>query len=68
MPFAATKAERDAKGDPRLSVAERYADNAAYVEAVRKAAARMVAERLMLPQDAERAVEAARQDTLAALR
>jgi len=67
VPFAATKAEREAKRDPRLSLAERYADNAAYVDAVRKAAARMVAERLMLPQDAERAVEAASQDRLSQL-
>jgi hypothetical protein len=41
----------------RLSLAERYADSAAYVAAVRAAAAQMVAERLLLPQDAERAIE-----------
>jgi hypothetical protein len=67
-PFAATKTEREAKGDPRLSVAERYADDAAYVAAVRAAAARMVAERLMLQEDAERAIEAATQDRLSQLR
>ena len=68
VPFAATRAERDASGDPRLSVAERYADNAAYVAAVQKAAAQMVAERLLLPQDAERAIELAKQDKLSRLR
>jgi hypothetical protein len=65
IPFAATRAERYAAGDRRLSLAERYADNAAYVAAVRAAAARMVAERLLLPEDAERAVEAAEADGLA---
>ncbi len=68
VPFAATRAEREAAGDPRPSIAERYADNAAYVAAVRAAAARMVAERLLLPEDAERAVEAAEKDGLAQLR
>jgi hypothetical protein len=68
VPFAATRAEREAAKDPRPSLAERYADNAAYVAAVRAAAARMVAERLLLPQDAERAVELAAQDRLSQLR
>ena len=66
-PFALTRAAREAAGDPRLSVAERYADDAAYVAAVRSSAARMVAERLLLPQDAERAIEAAAQDKLSQL-
>ena len=66
-PFALTRAAREAAGDPRLSVAERYADDAAYVAAVRSSAARMVAERLLLPQDAERAVELATQDKLSQL-
>jgi hypothetical protein len=68
VPFAATRAEREAAGDPRPSLAERYADSAAYVAAVRAAAARQVAERLLLPEDAERAVEAAAQDRLSQLR
>ncbi len=66
-PFALTRAAREATGDTRLSVAERYADDAAYVAAVRSSAARMVAERLLLPQDAERAIEAAAQDKLSQL-
>ena len=68
VPFALTRAERYAAGDRRLSLAERYADNAAYVAAVRAAAARMVAERLLLPEDAERAVEAAEGDGLSQLK
>jgi Alpha/beta hydrolase domain len=67
VPFAATRAEREASGDPRPSVAERYADSAAYVAAVRAAAAQMVAERLLLPQDAERAIGLATQDRLSQL-
>jgi Alpha/beta hydrolase domain len=68
VPFAATRAEREAAKDPRLSLQERYADNAAYVSAVREAAAHMVAERLLLPRDAERAIELATQDRLSQLR
>lgn len=68
VPFAATRAERESAGDPRLSIAERYPDAAAYVAAVRAAAAQMVAERLLLPQDAERAAELATRDALAQLR
>ena len=62
-----TEAARKDANDPRPSVAARYKDNDGYVEAVRKEAARAVAERLLLPDDAERSVEAARQGTLARL-
>jgi hypothetical protein len=68
VPFAATRAEREAMGDPRPSVAERYPDGTAYVDAVRKAATRMVAERLLLQRDADHAVEQAKQDLLSQLR
>ncbi|MCK1391326.1 alpha/beta hydrolase domain-containing protein [Bradyrhizobium sp. 1] len=64
VPFAPTEAARKEVHDPRLSIAERYADDGAYVAAVRREAARQVAERLLLPVDAERAVEAAKQRTL----
>ena len=67
VPFAATRAAREAAGDPRLSLAERYGDQAAYVAAVRAAAAEMVAARLLLPQDAERAAELAAKDQLSQL-
>ena len=36
IPFAKTKAERIASGDPRLSLEERYTDHAGYVAAVKK--------------------------------
>ena len=67
VPFAATRAARDAAGDPRLSLAERHGDHSAYVAAVRAAAAEMVAARLLLPQDAERAAELAAKDQLSQL-
>jgi hypothetical protein len=67
VPFAPTEAARKEVHDPRLSIAERYADDGAYVAAVKREAARQVAERILLPEDAERAVEAARQGKLAKL-
>lgn len=68
VPFAETRAQRQAAGDPRLSLEERYASPAAYVAAVRAAADAMVAERLLLPEDAQRAVDLASQDKLGQLR
>ena len=58
--FARTKAEREKSGDPRLSIEERYASHAAYVEAVKRAVDGLVKEGLMLPEDGERYIEAAR--------
>lgn len=59
MPFARTKAEREAAGDPRPSLQERYGSRDAYVEQVRAAAAALVAERLLLQGDADAFVRAA---------
>ncbi|MCP3400750.1 alpha/beta hydrolase domain-containing protein [Bradyrhizobium sp. CCGB20] len=67
VPFAPTEAARKEVHDPRPSIAERYADDGAYVAAVKREATRQVAERLLLPEDAERAVEAAKQGRLAKL-
>ena len=53
FPFASTRAERMASGDPRLSLEERYGDHAGFVAAVRRAADESVARRLLLPEDAE---------------
>ncbi|TNC15743.1 hypothetical protein FF100_00240 [Methylobacterium terricola] len=53
LPFAATKAAAEAAHDPRPSLEERYPDTSAYVAAVKAAADRMVAERTLLPADAE---------------
>jgi hypothetical protein len=59
IPFAATRAERLAKGDPRLSVEERYRDHGQYVARVALAADRLVRQRLLLDEDAEDIVVAA---------
>jgi hypothetical protein len=67
LPFAPTRAERLATGDPRPSIEELYPTPDAYVAAVRSAADRMVADRLLLPADADAAVAAAQAGTLAKL-
>lgn len=59
IPFKATKAERLAAGDPRLSIEERYPDHGKYVKAVEKAAKKLVKDRLLLQEDADRIVAAA---------
>ena len=51
-PFAATKGARIASGDPRLSLEERYGNRTGYLERVRDANARLIAEGLLLPEDA----------------
>jgi hypothetical protein len=56
IPFAKTKAERLAAGDPRLSLEERYGTHDAYVARVKDAAKRQVAERVLLQEDADRLV------------
>jgi len=66
LPFAKTKAERAASGDPRPSLEERYGTHEAYVDAVKTAAEKAVAERFLLRADADRLVaEAAASDVLA---
>ena len=59
IPFARSRAERDAADDPRPSLQERYGSREAYVAQVKVIAAAMVAERLLLPPDAEAFVAAA---------
>lgn len=59
IPFFKTKAQRDAVGDPRLSLAERYPTHADYVAKVTAAANGLVSERLLLPEDAASIINAA---------
>jgi hypothetical protein len=59
IPFAATRAERLAAGDPRLSIEERYPSRDVYVAAFRKAADDLVAKRYLLPEDAKLLIERA---------
>jgi len=59
VPFSVTKADRIANADPRLSLEERYATHAGYVQAVKAAAARAVASGFLLQADADALVAAA---------
>ena len=59
IPFARTAAERKASNDPRPSLEERYASHDGYVAAVKKAAARAVAEGFLLEEDATALIAAA---------
>ena len=60
IPFARTKAERVAAGDPRPSLEERYGKREVYVAKIKAAAEALVAERLLLPSDAAAYVVAAK--------
>jgi hypothetical protein len=56
IPFANTRAERLAAGDPRPSLEERYGTHGNFVTKVREAAAQLVAGRYLLAEDAARIV------------
>lgn len=60
IPFAVTRDERQAAGDPRPSLQERYGDHEGYVEAVSRACAELVKEGFLLPEDATRLADEAR--------
>jgi hypothetical protein len=60
VPFAVTRAEREAGGDPRPSLEERYGTQAGYLAALEAAARAAEAEGLLLAEDRERILDAAR--------
>ena len=62
LPFPIDKTAREASGDPRLSVAERYGSGADYVARVQAVVAALLADRLILPEDAETYIERARRE------
>ena len=62
IPFARTRAERLATGDPRPSIEERYPTPEAYVAAVRRAAEQLVAQRYLLADDATQLVTQAERE------
>jgi len=64
IPFAVTKEQRLTAGDPRLSLEERYGTHSRYVAIVEAEASRLVGERLLLPEDADAYIEAARSRAL----
>jgi hypothetical protein len=50
IPFARTRADRDARKDPRLSIQERYRDQDDYLAKLRAAAGELVKGRYLLPE------------------
>ncbi|HEY6385349.1 MAG TPA: alpha/beta hydrolase domain-containing protein [Candidatus Acidoferrum sp.] len=51
IPFARTAAEREKSGDPRLSIAERYASREQYLGKFANAAIKLIHERFLLRED-----------------
>jgi hypothetical protein len=59
IPFAATKAERQQRGDPRPSIEERYGSRQAWIANLTAATAQLVEQRLLLLEDREALLRAA---------
>jgi hypothetical protein len=60
IPFARTKAARQAAGDPRRSIAERYRGVDDYLQRIRFAAANLIRQRLLLADDLDVILERAK--------
>jgi hypothetical protein len=58
-PFARTKAQREASGDARLSIAERYNGRADYLDKVKRTAGDLVRQRFMRAEDVPSVLQAA---------
>jgi alpha/beta hydrolase family protein len=59
IPLPRTKAEREARKDPRPSIEERYASRQAYLDAIGKAAAALVKDGYLLADDVPAVVKRA---------
>ncbi len=59
IPFPATREEREASGDPRLSIEERYASREDYLERVKQATQTMINEGYILAEDLDRVLDQA---------
>ena len=57
LPFAPTRAQREAEGDARLSLEERYATREDYMRKVAEAAEELVAQEYLLEEDLDRVAE-----------
>ena len=64
VPFAIRRAERLVKGDPRLSLEERYGDHCTYVRQVCAAADRIMAQGFLLQADRDALIKAADASTV----
>ena len=62
LPFPTDKAAQQASGDPRPSIAERYASGAEYLAKVQAVVAALAKDRLLLAEDAEQYLERARRE------
>ncbi len=54
IPFARSKAEREASGDPRLSIEERYKDKEEYLRKVKEAAVALSGAGFLLKEDVDK--------------
>jgi hypothetical protein len=54
IPFARTKAEREASGDPRMSIEERYMDKEEYLRKVKEAAVALTDAGFLLKEDVDK--------------
>jgi len=61
IPFAPTKSARDANGDPRLSLEERYRGVDDYLQRIRSSAMDLIRGRYLLAEDLESTIERAKQ-------
>ena len=59
VPFARTRTEREATGDPRPSIAERYVDREAYLIRYREAAGQLMHDGFLVPEELEGVIEKA---------
>jgi hypothetical protein len=64
IPFHVTRADRLSAGDERLSLEERYGSHERYVSEVTDAAEDLVEQRLLLPEDAEKAIDKAKNSVI----
>ena len=62
LPLPVDKASRENSGDPRPSIAERYKSGADYIAKVQAVVDQLLAERLILPEDAAHYMERARRE------
>ena len=60
IPFARTRADREARKDPRLSIQERYRSQDDYLAKLRAAAGELVKGRYLLPEDVESVIQRGR--------
>jgi hypothetical protein len=65
VPFAPTRAARQANGDPRPSFEERYGTQSGFVKAVEDATRKLMRDRFLLQEDADRYLQAAKESTAA---